>query len=225
VQQADMGEGSGQPTDPQHTFTFAQPSHEEPITIPSSLQPKKTRRPRKAKRATEISQSSGPISLVVDETVTKETKDRIERVATTAFSLSNDPPLSRVNTHGSGEDRLKLKEFMELCTKLSGRVFDLETTKTAQAKEIASLKKRVKTLERKRKSKTLGMKNLFNIGTSKRRSLGEEDAFKQGRNLKQGKQSLIFENNDFDEEFAANMDEAIEQVYDDNKDTIEEGEV
>ncbi|GJW13289.1 hypothetical protein Tco_0017422 [Tanacetum coccineum] len=51
---------------------------------------------------------------------------------------------------------------MELCTKLSDRVYDLETTKTAQAKEISSLKKRVKTLERKRKSKTLGM-NLFKI--------------------------------------------------------------
>ncbi|GKD83636.1 hypothetical protein Tco_1350475, partial [Tanacetum coccineum] len=30
---------------------------------------------------------------------------------------------------------------------------------------------------------------------------------------------------DFDEEFDANMDEAIEQVYDANKDTVEEGEV
>ncbi|GJY26098.1 retrovirus-related pol polyprotein from transposon TNT 1-94 [Tanacetum coccineum] len=71
---------------------------------------------------------------------------------------TNDPPLSRVNTLGSGEDRLTLKELMDLCRKLSDRVLDLETTKTTQAKEIASLKKRVKKLERKRKSKTLGMK-------------------------------------------------------------------
>ncbi|GJX78591.1 hypothetical protein Tco_0326740 [Tanacetum coccineum] len=41
------------------------------------------------------------------------------------------------------------------------RVLDLDTTKTAQAKEIASLK-RVNKLERKRKSKTPGM-NLFKI--------------------------------------------------------------
>ncbi|GJW97906.1 hypothetical protein Tco_0179714 [Tanacetum coccineum] len=67
--------------------------------------------------------------------------------------------------------------------------------------------------------------NLFKIGTSRRRSLGEEDASKQGRNLKQGKQSSIFEDKDFDEEFDANMNEAIEQVYDAIKDTIEEGEV
>ncbi|GJW77054.1 hypothetical protein Tco_0138736 [Tanacetum coccineum] len=76
---------------------------------------------------------------------------------------SNDPPLSRVNTLGSREDRLSLNELMDLCTKLSDKVLDLETTKIAQAKEIASLKKRVKKLERKRKSKAPRMKTLFKI--------------------------------------------------------------
>ncbi|GJR42240.1 putative ribonuclease H-like domain-containing protein [Tanacetum coccineum] len=163
---------------------------------------------RKAKRTTDISQSSGHIHLVADETVCKEWEDRMERVATTASSLEveqdngninrtqsmatlNEPSPQgtslgsgpRVNTLGSREDRLKLKELMDLCTKLSDRVLDLETTKIAQAKEIASLKKRVNKLERKRKSKTPGM-NLFKISTSSRRSLGKEDASKQGRNLK-----------------------------------------
>ncbi|GJY41291.1 hypothetical protein Tco_0428561 [Tanacetum coccineum] len=109
---------------------------------------------------------------------------------------------------------------MDLCTKLSDRVLDLETTKTAQAKEIASLKKRVKKLERKRKSKTPGM-NLFKIGTSSRRSLGEEDASKQGRNLKQGKQSSIFEESDFDDEgFDADMDEVFKDVEGDAEQVI-----
>ncbi|GJZ81052.1 hypothetical protein Tco_0646046 [Tanacetum coccineum] len=278
AQQAAMGEGSGQPTDPQHTSTSVQPFNEEPITVPSSSQPKKTHRPRKAKRATEISQFSGHIPLVADEIVTKEREDRMEKAITTAFGLeaeqdsgninrtqymatlnepchqgtssgsglicqdtilgyakaqtrfetvskqSNDPPLSRLNTLGGGEDRLKLKEFMDLYTKLSDIVLDLETTKIAQAKKIANLKKRVKNLERKRKSRPPRM-NLFKIGTSRRRSLGEANASKQGGNLKLGKQSLIFEDRDFDEEFDANMDEAIEQVYDANKDTVEEGEV
>nr|GFA09706.1 hypothetical protein [Tanacetum cinerariifolium] len=84
----------------------------------------------------------------------------------------------------SGEARLKLKELIELCTKLSDRVLDLEKTKTAQAKKIADLKKRVKKLERKTRSRTPGM-NLFKIGTYRRRSLGEDDASKQGKNLKQ----------------------------------------
>ncbi|GKD32858.1 hypothetical protein Tco_1248367 [Tanacetum coccineum] len=37
----------------------------------------------------------------------------------------NDPPLSRVNTLGSGEDNMKLKELMEFYTKLSERALDL----------------------------------------------------------------------------------------------------
>ncbi|GKD57414.1 hypothetical protein Tco_1290801 [Tanacetum coccineum] len=83
---------------------------------------------------------------IADEAATKENVP----------TQSNDPPLLRVNTLGSGEDILTLKELMDLCTKLSNRVLDLETTKTAQAKEIADLKKRVKKLERKRKSKLEG---------------------------------------------------------------------
>nr|GFC19427.1 hypothetical protein [Tanacetum cinerariifolium] len=63
------------------------------------------------------------------------------------------------------EDRLKLKELMELSTKLSDRVLDLKKIKTAQVKEIADLKKRVKKLERKRRSRTPRM-NLFKIGIS-----------------------------------------------------------
>ncbi|GJY61479.1 putative ribonuclease H-like domain-containing protein [Tanacetum coccineum] len=84
-----VGEGSGQPTDPQHTSTSAQLSNEEPITVLSSSQLKKTHKPRKAKRTTKISQSSGPIHLVADETVYKEWEDRMERAATTASSLDN----------------------------------------------------------------------------------------------------------------------------------------
>ncbi|GJX94702.1 hypothetical protein Tco_0349288 [Tanacetum coccineum] len=41
----------------------------------------------KAKRTIKISQSSGPIPLVTDETVIKEWEDRMERAATTASSL------------------------------------------------------------------------------------------------------------------------------------------
>ncbi|GKE60703.1 hypothetical protein Tco_1511070 [Tanacetum coccineum] len=59
--QADVGEGSGQPTEPQHTPTTASPSNIKPIPIiASSSQPQKTQKRRKTKRPTEISQSSGP---------------------------------------------------------------------------------------------------------------------------------------------------------------------
>ncbi|GJW37702.1 hypothetical protein Tco_0060622 [Tanacetum coccineum] len=74
---------------------------------------------------------------VGDEAVHKELGDIMERAATTASSLeakqdsdaqtrfevaskqSNDPPLSRVNALGSGEDSMKLIEFMANCTTLS----------------------------------------------------------------------------------------------------------
>ncbi|GJX13192.1 hypothetical protein Tco_0204950 [Tanacetum coccineum] len=49
---------------------------------------------------------------------------------------SYDPPLS-------GEDRMQLAELMSLCTNLQEKVLNLEKAKTAQAKEITSLKKRV----------------------------------------------------------------------------------
>ncbi|GJU00631.1 putative ribonuclease H-like domain-containing protein [Tanacetum coccineum] len=82
----------------------------------------------------------GRISTVGDEVVHKELGDSMERAAITASSLeveqdswvadaqtwfeaaskqSNDPPLSRVNTLGSGEDSIKLMELMAHCTKLS----------------------------------------------------------------------------------------------------------
>nr|GEZ60984.1 hypothetical protein [Tanacetum cinerariifolium]GEZ71032.1 hypothetical protein [Tanacetum cinerariifolium] len=49
----------------------------------------------------------------------------------------------------SGEDRMQLNELMILCTNLQKQVLDLEEAKTAQAKEIAGLKKRVNKLEQK----------------------------------------------------------------------------
>ncbi|GJZ78978.1 hypothetical protein Tco_0643815, partial [Tanacetum coccineum] len=47
-------------------------------------------------------------------------------------------------------------------------VLDLEEAKTAQAKEIASLEKRVKQLEQRRKSRTLGLKRLRKVGSASR---------------------------------------------------------
>ncbi|GJT98470.1 hypothetical protein Tco_1093988 [Tanacetum coccineum] len=67
---------------------------------------------------------------------------------------SNDPLLS-------GEDRLKLNELMELCTSISQRVIALETTKTNQALEIDSLKRRVKKIEKKKGLRTHKLRRLF----------------------------------------------------------------
>ncbi|GJU19139.1 putative ribonuclease H-like domain-containing protein [Tanacetum coccineum] len=169
--QADVGEGSGQPTESQHTPTTASPSHVELIpTVASSSHSKKTQKHRKTKRkATKIYQSSGPTTLVADEIIHEERGDHVERAATTATSLeaehgselskqSNDPPLLRVNTLGSEEDSMKLQELMDLCIKFSERVLALENIKTAHDLEITNLKKRVKKLEKKKKSRTQQLK-------------------------------------------------------------------
>nr|GEV28107.1 hypothetical protein [Tanacetum cinerariifolium] len=50
-------------------------------------------------------------------------------------------------------------------------VFDLEKAKTAQAKKIADLKKRVKKIERKKKSRSSGLKILY------KEKMNEEDLF------------------------------------------------
>ncbi|GKG06772.1 hypothetical protein Tco_0329741, partial [Tanacetum coccineum] len=85
--QADVGEGSRQPTEPQHTPTPALPSNIEPIPIiASSSQPQKTHKCRKTKRPTEISQSSRPTTLIADEIFHKERGDSMEKAVTTAAS-------------------------------------------------------------------------------------------------------------------------------------------
>ncbi|GJS14778.1 hypothetical protein Tco_0409250 [Tanacetum coccineum] len=161
----EMGEGSKIPIDPHHTHTITQPSSSQP-------QRKKQSR-RKQRKVTEIPQSNGPTEHIADEVAYEENVP----------TQSNDPPLSRVNTLRSREERQSLKELIDLCTKLSDRFLDLETTKIAQAKEIASLKKRVKKLERKRKSKTPRMKTLFKIGRSAQVTLIDETQERNDDNL------------------------------------------
>ncbi|GJR60471.1 putative reverse transcriptase domain-containing protein [Tanacetum coccineum] len=113
-----------------------------------------------------------------------------DTIAQTRFEnvskLSNDSLLTRGNTLQNDEDSLKLKELMELCTNLQQKVLDLEKTKTTQQNEIASLKRRVKKLEQKKRSRT---HRLNKVGMSRRvESSGDEedlgeDASKQGRRI------------------------------------------
>ncbi|GJT66214.1 hypothetical protein Tco_1017694 [Tanacetum coccineum] len=162
--QEQVGEGSEIPIDSHHIPTTTQPS----TSKPQKKQPR-----RKQRKDTEDPQLSGPTKVVTDDT---------ENVASVP-THSNDPLLS-------GEDRLKLTELMELYTKLSKRVLALETTKTNQALEIDSLKRRVKKLEKKKGSRTHRLRRLYKVGRSARvvsyedEGLGaQEDASKQGRKI------------------------------------------
>nr|GEV51095.1 hypothetical protein [Tanacetum cinerariifolium] len=137
---AKMGKGLTLSSAPQHT---------PPIIQLSTSKPQKKQKPKKLKRRdTQETQPSDPIDEALNE-------DNVH-------TQSNDPPLLRVNTLGSREDRLKLKDLMELCTKLS---------------------------KRKKKSKTHGLKGLYKVRLSAKvessdeKSLGEEDTSKHMRKI------------------------------------------
>nr|GEV38395.1 hypothetical protein [Tanacetum cinerariifolium] len=108
----------------------------------------------------------------IDEAVNEEMDYSLERAATTTTSLDAE--------HDRGS-------IIKTQSKLQQRVLDLETTKTTQAPEIDSLKRRVKKLERRKRSRTHGLKRLYKVGLSARvefyegECLGEEDASKQER--------------------------------------------
>nr|GEW77048.1 hypothetical protein [Tanacetum cinerariifolium] len=63
--------------------------------------------------------------------------------------LPHDSSLSCGHTSDRAEGSLNLKELSALCTNLSNRVLALETVKDAQAKEILTLKARIKKLEKR----------------------------------------------------------------------------
>ncbi|GKF18662.1 hypothetical protein Tco_0063580 [Tanacetum coccineum] len=63
---------------------------------------------------------------------------------------------------------MQLTELMDLCTQLQSIVLALETINSNQALEIESLKRRVKSLEKRRKLRTLGFKRLRKVGSFSR---------------------------------------------------------
>ncbi|GKE32374.1 hypothetical protein Tco_1451696 [Tanacetum coccineum] len=138
-----------------------------------------------------------------DEAINKETDDSLVRVDTTASSLEAE--------HDSGNiDKTRSKstpnEVGSQGTTSGGGPRCQETigdtisqtrsenvSKTSneplitRGNEIASLKRRVKKLKRRNKSRTHKLKRLYKVGLSRRvessedEGLGEEDASKQGR--------------------------------------------
>ncbi|GJS27187.1 putative ribonuclease H-like domain-containing protein [Tanacetum coccineum] len=67
------------------------------VSVVHNNKQKWTQKPRKAKRTTEISQSSGPIPLITYETIIKEWEDRMERAATTNSRLVAEQDNGNIN--------------------------------------------------------------------------------------------------------------------------------
>ncbi|GKC36743.1 hypothetical protein Tco_1049127 [Tanacetum coccineum] len=88
VIQAEEGEGSRHPSEPQPPPSPAQPTNKEPIPKIVSSSNQKTQTPRQAlNQVTELPQTSEPIPNVPYEAVYEEWDDRVERATTTTASL------------------------------------------------------------------------------------------------------------------------------------------
>nr|GEV04763.1 hypothetical protein [Tanacetum cinerariifolium] len=160
-------EGSGNPPESQPTPSPAQPINESQI-LESSLSPQTTQTPRQTLEGT-----GGAMAQIRSE------GELIQSI---------DPPLSTGrHTPGSDEGSMTLKELTDLCTTLLQKVFDLENVKTAQEKEIASLKKRITKLEQRQRSRFSGVYP-FRAGASKRNSVGRRKVSKQERKILKSQQ-------------------------------------
>ncbi|GJR55125.1 hypothetical protein Tco_1405646 [Tanacetum coccineum] len=189
-----LGEGSAIPTDPQHTPTILHPSTSQPkkTQTPRELIRMDTEIPQSSgptehvadeavhkKRGDSLVRAATTASSLEAEQVSgsgprcQETMDTIDQTRFESVSKhSNDLLLARGNTLQSDEDRLNLTKLMELCTNLQQRVLGLEDelkqTKTTHNHEVAKLKKRVKKLEKRTRSRTHGLKRLHKVGMSRR---------------------------------------------------------
>ncbi|GJY93167.1 putative ribonuclease H-like domain-containing protein [Tanacetum coccineum] len=125
-----------------------------------------------------------------NEAVYKELDDSLVRAATTSSSLEakqdNGGGPRRQETMGDTIAQTRFENVSKHSNNLLLRVFDLETTKTTQGNEITSLKRRVKKLKEKNRSRTHKLKRIYKVGLSARvESFGDEkdlgeDASKQG---------------------------------------------
>nr|GEV74014.1 hypothetical protein [Tanacetum cinerariifolium] len=119
----------------------------------------------------EVEQDSGNIN----KTQSKATLNEPSSIGTSSGSGPKCQETMRDTiAQTSDEDGLKLKELMELCTTLQNKVLDLGNTKTTQALEIDSLKKRVKKLEKKQRSRTYKLKRLYKVGLTTRVDSSDE---------------------------------------------------
>ncbi|GJS55031.1 hypothetical protein Tco_0628393 [Tanacetum coccineum] len=163
--QEEVGKGLEMPTDPHHTPTIIQP-----LTSQTQMK-QRSRRPKR--KDTQVPRPSSPTTNVADEVVNKEMDDSLVRASTTASSLEAEQESGNID---KTQSKATPNESSSLGTSSCGgprrqetmsdtiaqtRVLALETTKTTQANEIVGLKRRVKKLERRNKSRTHGLKRLY----------------------------------------------------------------
>nr|GEZ16239.1 hypothetical protein [Tanacetum cinerariifolium] len=120
---------------------------------PTTSQPQRKQKTKKTRiKDTELPQTSKPTEVDADEAVYEEMYDSVERAVTTATGLD-----------ANSGSRPRHQETMRDAAAQT-RVLALETTKTNQALEIGSLKRRVKKLEKKASKRTHKLSRLYKIG-------------------------------------------------------------
>ncbi|GJU33176.1 hypothetical protein Tco_1176765 [Tanacetum coccineum] len=148
---------------------------EQILPSPTTYQRKrKTKKRRRTKKDTKLPQTSVPLKHGADEAVHNEG-------VTVPWAMPNVDIPQGMDTGGSPRRQDTIGGT--LAQTRSKRVLDLEKEKDAQAVEILNQKKRVKKLERKRKSSISHprRRKYRQAETSSDDDLDEEDASKQGR--------------------------------------------
>ncbi|GKB43155.1 hypothetical protein Tco_0888097, partial [Tanacetum coccineum] len=142
---------------------------------------------------------SGPTNIVANEVVHKELGDSLVRAATTASSLEAEQDSGNITktrskatpnescslgtNSGGGPrcqetmgDTIAQTRFKNVSKHSNDSLLAREKTKTNQQNEIASLKRRVKNLKQKKRSRTHGLKRLYKVDMSRRVvSSGDEE--------------------------------------------------
>ncbi|GJY14977.1 hypothetical protein Tco_0385399 [Tanacetum coccineum] len=88
---------------------------------------------------------------------------------------SSSKPQKKQSRRKQRKDSGRTEHIPDEATNKEHKVLDLEKAKTAQAKEIVSLKKRVKQLEKRKKSRTSCLKRLKKVGSASRVESSNED--------------------------------------------------
>nr|GEW41358.1 hypothetical protein [Tanacetum cinerariifolium] len=207
-EQLSQGEGPTSLVGTQHTPIVIETSPQLQ-NISNTYRKTRTRTRRMGIR---IPQSNVP-SSVANEAITKETHDRLVTTTTTASSLKAEQGSGNIskaqtmatpsgpsslrtsseggprecNTSQCGEGSMKLLELMDICTKLLDKVTTLEneikSTKAVYNKDLITLTKRVKKLEKKLNHKR--RKVVVNSSKDEEASLDKEDSPKQRRMIKE----------------------------------------
>ncbi|GJX48950.1 hypothetical protein Tco_0275795 [Tanacetum coccineum] len=166
------------------TTSTQTPTTLQPTTSIQPSQPQKQQLRKPIRKVTEVPQPSESVH-VADKAVNEEIDDSLVRAATTATSLDAEQNRGNINKTRS---KATPNEPSSPGTSSGGgpRVLDLEKTKTFQQIRIESLEKKVKKLQRSKKSRSHKLKRLYKVGLTARVESSEEedlgeDASKQGR--------------------------------------------